>query len=151
MSWPRCHRPSAFLHWQTQQIERLSARVAELEAHYAKNATNSSKPPSTEHPHAKTTTAKPKGQRKPVKRRLGHDLMRPTRAMFAWWQKVRDGTLSREEFQGQMQPLRHRVESVLLRGYLDRRVRGFCTDLYEHRERLWLFVAGEHLVRGGRE
>lgn len=369
----------AFLHWQADQIERLSARVAELEAQYAKNATNSSKPPSTEHPHAKTTTAKPKGQRKPgaqaghakhqrplipteqclqvvpcipsncrrchaplagtdaqplrhqvwelpeikplvteyqrhrllcrcgtstcgelpqgvpsgqagprliaftgllmahfrqskrrsalflstilnqpaspgwlitlqnhaadavqpaydelaaalpdqatlfadesptkegrakswiwtfvataftvfacrlsraaevpkqllgeefagvihcdrarmywafgrlqycwahlkrdfqglidspctVKRRLGHDLMRPTRAMFALWQKVRDGTLSREEFQRQMQPLRRRVESVLLRGYMDRRVRGFCTDLYEHRERLWLFV-----------
>lgn len=75
-----------------------------------------------------------------VRRRLGHDLMRPTREMFALWQKVRDGTLSRPAFAERMQPLRRRVESVLLRGYFDRRVRGFCTDLYEHRERLWVFV-----------
>jgi len=39
-----------------------------------------------------------------------------------------------------MQPIRRRVESLLLRGYCNRRVRGFCTDLYEHRERLWVFV-----------
>jgi transposase len=64
-----------------------------------------------------------------VRRRLGHDLMRPTPEMFALWQKVRDGTLSRPAFAEHMQPLRHRVQSVLLRGYFDRRVRGFCTDL----------------------
>jgi transposase len=29
---------------------------------------------------------------------------------------------------------------VLLRGYFDGRVRGFCTDLYEHRDRLWVFA-----------
>jgi transposase len=75
-----------------------------------------------------------------VRRRLGHDLMRPTRAMFALWQKVRDGTLSRSAFAEQMQPIRRRVESLLLRGFCDHRVRGFCTDLYEHRERLWVFV-----------
>ena len=75
-----------------------------------------------------------------VTRRLGHDLLRPTKDMFALWQRVRDGTLTRAEFQEQMRPIRRRVESVLLRGYFDGRVRGFCTDLYEHRERLWLFV-----------
>ena len=31
----------------------------------------------------------------PTARRLGHDLMRPTKKLFALWQKVRDGTLSR--------------------------------------------------------
>jgi len=79
-----------------------------------------------------------------IRRRLGHDLMRPTREMFALWQKVRDGTLSRLAFAEQMQPIRRRVESLLLRGYFDGRVRGFCTDLYEHRDRLWVFadVAG---------
>jgi transposase len=75
-----------------------------------------------------------------IARRLGHDLMRPTNEMFALWQKVRDGTLSRRDFQRQMKPIRQRVESVLLRGYFDGRVRGFCADLHEHRERLWLFV-----------
>ena len=43
-----------------------------------------------------------------VRRRLGHDLMRPTKEMFRLWQKVRDGTLSRAEFQQQMQAIRER-------------------------------------------
>ena len=75
-----------------------------------------------------------------VRRRLGHDLLRPMREMFALWQRVRDGTLTRAEFQEQMRPIRQQTECVLLRGYFDGRVRGFCTDLYEHRERLWMFV-----------
>jgi transposase len=75
-----------------------------------------------------------------VRRRLGHDLMRPTKEMFGLWQKVRDGTLSRSEFREQMRSIRERVESVLLRGYCNHRVRGFCTDLWEHRARLWVFV-----------
>jgi transposase len=78
-----------------------------------------------------------------VTRRLGHDLLRPTKEFFALWQKVRDGTLSRPAFREQLAPIRQRVESVLLRGYFDGRVRGFCTDLYEHRERLWAFVEVE--------
>ena len=75
-----------------------------------------------------------------VRRRLGHDLMRSTKAMFALWQKVRDGTLTRSEFQTQMKPIRAEVEGYLLRGYFDARVHGFCKELFEHRERLWLFV-----------
>lgn len=75
-----------------------------------------------------------------VRRRLGHALMRPTKERFALWQKVRDGTLTRGQFQQQMPPIRQRVESLLLRGYFNARVRGFCKDLWEHRERLWLFV-----------
>jgi transposase len=75
-----------------------------------------------------------------VAQRLGHDLMRPTKEMFALWQKVRDGTVSHADFRTQMQPIRTRVEAVLLRGYFDARVRGFCTDLWEHRARLWVFV-----------
>lgn len=75
-----------------------------------------------------------------VTRRLGHDLLRATREMFALWQRVRDGTLGRAEFRARMRPLRRRVEGVLLRGYFDGRVRGFCADLWEHRDRLWVFV-----------
>jgi transposase len=75
-----------------------------------------------------------------VRKRLGHDLMRQTKELFALWQKVRDGTLSRRSFRRQMQPIRARVEDYLLRGYFDARVRGFCKELWEHRERLWTFV-----------
>lgn len=76
----------------------------------------------------------------PVKQRLGHDLMRPTKELFALWAKVRDGTMTRREFQRQMQPIRQRVESLLLRGDFNARLHGFCKELYDYRERLWVFV-----------
>ena len=76
-------------------------------------------------------------------RRLGHDLMRPTKELFALWAKVRDGTMPRDEFRRRMGPIRAQVDSLLLRGYFNARVRGFCKELHEHRERLWLFVEVE--------
>jgi transposase len=76
-------------------------------------------------------------------RRLGHDLMRPTRELFALWKRVRDGTMPRDEFRRRMRPIRERVESLLLRGYFNARVRGFCKELYDYRERLWVFVEVE--------
>jgi transposase len=76
----------------------------------------------------------------PTTRRLGWDLMRPTKEMFALWAKVRDGTLTRRQFQQQMQPIRFQVEGLLLRGYWKACLYGFCKELYEHRERLWVFV-----------
>lgn len=76
-------------------------------------------------------------------RRLGRDLMRPTKELFALWQKVRDGTLSRAAFVEEMKPIRAEVESLLLRGYFNARVRGFCKGLWEHRQNLWTFVEVE--------
>jgi transposase len=88
-----------------------------------------------------------------VRKRLGHDLMRQTKELFALWQKVRDGTISRRSFRRQMQPIRARVEDYLLRGYFDARVSGFCKELWEHRERLWTFVevAGVEPTNNGAE
>ena len=79
----------------------------------------------------------------PTARRLGHDLMRPTNKLFGLWQKVRDGTLSRAAFGEQMKPIRAEVESLLLRGYFNARVSGFCKGLWEHRQNLWTFVEVE--------
>jgi transposase len=75
-----------------------------------------------------------------VRKRLGHDLMRQTKELFALWQKVRDGTLAHNSFRCQMEPIRARVEDYLLRGYYDARVNGFCKELWEHREWLWTFI-----------
>jgi len=75
-----------------------------------------------------------------VTKRLGHDLMRPTKALFALWQKVRAGTRTHQAFRQQMHPLRQQVEGYLLRGTFDARTAGFCKELYEQRERLWVFV-----------
>ena len=78
-----------------------------------------------------------------VSKRLGHDLMRPTKEMFALWQKVRDGTIGRRTFRKRMEPIRQQIESCLLRGYFDARTHGFCKELYDYRERLWTFVEVE--------
>ena len=75
-----------------------------------------------------------------IGKRLGHDLMRPTKELFALWKKVRDGTITRATFRRRMQPLREEVDGYLLRGYFNASVRGFCKELWEHRERLWTFV-----------
>ena len=49
-------------------------------------------------------------------KRLGYDLLRPTRELFKHWANYRDGTISRAAFQRRMAPLRRVVERLLLRG-----------------------------------
>lgn len=75
-----------------------------------------------------------------TKKRLGHALMRHTRALFDLWKRVRDGTISRRAFRRRMQPVRDQVKWLLLSGSFNAPTRGFCKELYEHRENLWTFV-----------
>ena len=75
-----------------------------------------------------------------TKKRLGHDLMKPTKELFALWKKVRDGTISRRTFQRRMRPIRQRVDALLLRGYYNALTHGFCKELVEHGEHLWTFL-----------
>jgi transposase len=75
-----------------------------------------------------------------INKRLGHDLMRPTKTLFALWQKVRDGTMSRRVFRRRMKPIRARIDALLLRGYFDPCTQGFCKELVEHGACLWTFV-----------
>jgi hypothetical protein len=53
----------AFIHWQAAQIERLTARIVELETRVGKDSSNSSKPPSKAHPHAKPLRSKSQSKR----------------------------------------------------------------------------------------
>src|SRR5436190_19300699 len=55
----------ALIQWQAEQIARLTTRVAELEAKLGLDSTNSSKPPSSAHPHVKPVRPKTKSQRRP--------------------------------------------------------------------------------------
>jgi transposase len=54
----------ALIQWQARQIAQLQREVAALKARLHQDATNSSLPPSTAHPHAKPPTAQPKSKRK---------------------------------------------------------------------------------------
>jgi len=78
-------------------------------------------------------------------RRLGHDLMRPTRKLFELWVRYRDGTLTRRGWKRLMQPIREEIEGLLLRGAFsgNETLIGMCNELYDHREWLWTFVDHE--------
>lgn len=73
-----------------------------------------------------------------VKKRLGHDLLRPTRKLFQLWARCRDGTLTRAEFECPMKPIREEIDSLLLRGSFGGI--GMAEELSKHRQRLWTFV-----------
>jgi transposase len=75
-----------------------------------------------------------------TRQRLGRDLMRPTKELFALWRRVRDGTLGRPAFRRLMGPIRAEIEGLLLRGYYNRLTHGFCKELWDYRDRLWTFV-----------
>jgi len=73
---------------------------------------------------------------------LGRDLMRPTKELFRQWSRCRDGTITRQEFERLMPPIRRAIVDNLLRGVFsgNKKLQGMCGPLYEHRERLWTFV-----------
>jgi transposase len=75
-------------------------------------------------------------------KRLGHDLMRPTKELFRLWARCRDGTLTRRGFQRLMQPIRNEIDSLLLRGAFsgNPRLTGMCWELVDHRDWLWTFL-----------
>jgi transposase len=81
----------------------------------------------------------------PQVKRLGHDLMRPTRKMFAAWARYRDGTITRAGMKRLMHPIRAEIEGLLLRGAFsgNERLMGMCNELYDHRQWLWTFLHHE--------
>lgn len=77
--------------------------------------------------------------------RLGRDLLRPTQELFRQWARCRDGTITREDMQRILTPVREAVNALLLRGAFSGNARlvGMCRELYEHREWLWTFLEVE--------
>jgi transposase len=76
----------------------------------------------------------------PTKKRLGRDLMRPTKQWFALWKRVRDGTLSVATFRRRMRPIRREIDRLLLRGSCNPLTHGFCKELVERKHNLWTFL-----------
>jgi transposase len=74
--------------------------------------------------------------------RVGHALRAETRAIFALWHRVRDGTLSRTRFQAAMRPHRRRVEAWLRRGTRCRHAKtaATCREVLALAPALWTFV-----------
>jgi transposase len=82
-----------------------------------------------------------------VVKRLGHDLLRPTRELFRQWSRCRDGTIGRVGLKRNVEPIRQEVEGLLLRGYFSGHPQlvGMCGELYDHREWLWTFLDHENI------
>jgi transposase len=78
-------------------------------------------------------------------KRLGWDLMRPTKELFRLWARCRDGTLSRAATLASLQPIRQEIDGLLLRGAFSghAKLAGMCRPLYAHRQRLWVFLEVE--------
>ena len=94
-------------------------------------------------------------ERSGVSRQLGRDLLAQQKKLFRLWHRVRDGTLSRSEFQSLVSPLRQRVRHLLEQGAdyaigsrektpLAKTVRT-CRQLLKVEPALWLFVTVEGL------
>jgi len=73
---------------------------------------------------------------------IGIGLLRNTRKMFRWWHRVRDGTLSRSDFQRRMRPVERAIRETLWYGgrSSDARTRGTCRDILKHDAALFTFV-----------
>jgi transposase len=73
---------------------------------------------------------------------LGRGLVLLAQLLFSEWHRVRDGTLSRHNFERKMDALAPHVERLLERGVALglRGISGSCEDVLAHRAALWTFV-----------
>jgi transposase len=83
----------------------------------------------------------------PEAKYLGERLLCQSRRMFRLWHRVRDGTLSRKEFQLAMKPVRRRIEALLEEGggLTCAKVSGMCQEILKLREALFTFVDREEV------
>jgi transposase len=86
-------------------------------------------------------------RRDPKIQALGLALTAEKDRMFAWWHRVRDGTLARATFQNYMRPVQRRIAALLedgCRSSCDKTQRT-CLRLLQNRHALWTFVYNEGL------
>lgn len=76
---------------------------------------------------------------------IGRELLDYIAIIFGHWHRLKDGTLSRDEFRALMAPVRLHVEMLLERAAKSKlpHVSGSCEDILKHRAALWTFVDTE--------
>jgi transposase len=76
---------------------------------------------------------------------IGTALLRDAKKMFRWWHRVRDGTLSRQDFQRRMRPVERSIRDMLWYGTrsADAKTSGTCRDILKHEPALFTFVREE--------
>ena len=94
-------------------------------------------------------------ERSGVSRQIGRDLLAQQKKLFRLWHRVRDGTLTRSQFQSLVLPIQERVRSLLILGAdyqigsqektpLAKTVRT-CRQLLKVEPAMWLFITVEGL------
>ncbi len=93
--------------------------------------------------------------------RIGRQLMSQRNRMFQWWHRVRDGTLTRQEFQKRMLPVERTVGTLLRQalGCGQKKTEGVARRILRLEKCLWVFVdvpgveptnnSGERAIRQG--
>jgi transposase len=73
---------------------------------------------------------------------IGKQLLDLSDQMFAWWHRVRDGTLNRTSFQVYISGLRAKVREALIQGagFGCPKTAATCRNLIAHEAKLWTFV-----------
>jgi hypothetical protein len=76
---------------------------------------------------------------------IGAGLLEEVRDLFGLWRQLRAGSLSREEFQQQMEPIQARVRELVETGVSceQTKTRRTCANLLNHEVSLWTFVREE--------
>ncbi len=76
---------------------------------------------------------------------IGKGLLDQVKLLFELWHKARDGTISREEFQQQMQPIQQQVGKLLRdgRNSPNNKTRRTCGNIILMESALWTFVKVE--------
>ena len=73
---------------------------------------------------------------------VGNELLEYVKIMFAYWDDVKRGKLSRADFRSSMAPVRKNLEAVLQRAVASSfaHVSGSCANVLAHKAALWTFV-----------
>jgi transposase len=73
---------------------------------------------------------------------FGWELLEYTSIAFEYWSDLKEGKISRPQFQAWMAPVRIQLEALLQRAVAAdiRGLSGSCADILEHRAALWTFV-----------
>ena len=78
----------------------------------------------------------------PAAKLLGERLLAERKKLFRLWNRVRDGTMTRAEFQLSCRPIRRRIEALLEEGTRvpSAKVSGMCKEILKQRPALFTFV-----------
>jgi len=77
--------------------------------------------------------------------RTGKALLTETELIFAWWYKLREGEISRAEFQEIMKPIRGEIVRLLKKGAAGehKKTAGSCAHILKFEPALWTFIENE--------